>query len=190
MDIFGPVSARLRAGDCTSRVVGRRLLQEQAPALIAASAIAVGRDALGHWLRDAESKASLPKLDGSLWHAYRRSWATSRKNLPVVDFAAAGGWSDVSTLLNCYQQADKETLLEVMSHSRKIRDQAKMGVIEGGNSPQTHPGPFSEKNPCNAKRCRALLNQSGRPDLNRGPPAPKAGAIPGYATPRDECKLP
>ena len=28
---------------------------------------------------------------------------------------------------------------------------------------------------------------SGRPDLNRGPPAPKAGAIPGYATPRDSC---
>jgi hypothetical protein len=45
----------------------------------------------------------------------------------VVDVAAAGGWSDVSTLLNCYQQADKETLLEVMSHSRKIRDQAKTG---------------------------------------------------------------
>lgn len=26
--------------------------------------------------------------------------------------------------------------------------------------------------------------KSGRPDLNRRPPAPKAGAIPGYATPR------
>jgi hypothetical protein len=25
---------------------------------------------------------------------------------------------------------------------------------------------------------------SGRPDLNRGPPAPKAGALPGCATPR------
>jgi hypothetical protein len=36
-------------------------------------------------------------------------------------------YNDVSTLLNCYQQADKETLLEVMSHSRKIRDQVKTG---------------------------------------------------------------
>src|SRR5215469_18131518 len=27
---------------------------------------------------------------------------------------------------------------------------------------------------------------SGRPDLNRGPPAPKAGALPGCATPRHE----
>src|SRR3954467_11450453 len=33
------------------------------------------------------------------------------------------------------------------------------------------------------------LNQSGRPDLNRGPPAPKAGAIPGYATPRRDRNL-
>jgi hypothetical protein len=29
-----------------------------------------------------------------------------------------------------------------------------------------------------------FIVESGRPDLNRGPPAPKAGAIPGYATPR------
>jgi integrase len=91
------------------------------------SSQALGRDSFGHWLRDAETKAGLPKLDGSLWHAYRRSWATSRKKLPVVDVAAAGGWSDVSTLLNCYQQPDKETLLEVMSHSRKISDVAKTG---------------------------------------------------------------
>src|SRR5688572_5499982 len=27
--------------------------------------------------------------------------------------------------------------------------------------------------------------RSGRPDSNRRPPAPKAGAIPGYATPRE-----
>ncbi len=31
-------------------------------------------------------------------------------------------------------------------------------------------------------------SQSGRPDSNRRPPAPKAGAIPGYATPREESK--
>ena len=34
------------------------------------------------------------------------------------------------------------------------------------------------------RRAGAKITQSGRPDLNRGPPAPKAGAIPGYATPR------
>ena len=36
---------------------------------------------------------------------------------------------------------------------------------------------------------RAFYSKSGRPDLNRGPPAPKAGAIPGYATPRGSRKL-
>jgi hypothetical protein len=34
---------------------------------------------LGHWLREAEKHAKLPKLDGSLWDAYRRAWATSRE---------------------------------------------------------------------------------------------------------------
>jgi hypothetical protein len=34
---------------------------------------------------------------------------------------------------------------------------------------------------------RAKIEEwSGRPDLNRGPPAPKAGALPGCATPRHE----
>lgn len=88
----------------------------------------VSRDALGHWLRDAEERAGVPKLDGSLWHAYRRSWATTRKHLPAVDVAAAGGWSGTATLLQCYQQADHDTLLKVMSSPRKITDQAQSGV--------------------------------------------------------------
>jgi hypothetical protein len=44
------------------------------------------------WLTVAEKKAKLPKLDGSLWHAYRRKWAIERKHLPLKDVAAAGGW--------------------------------------------------------------------------------------------------
>ncbi len=87
----------------------------------------VSRHVFGHWLRDAEKKAKLPKLDGSLWHAYRRGWATSRKSLPLVDVAAAGGWSDTSTLLKCYQQADNATLLQVMSHSKTINECAQVG---------------------------------------------------------------
>lgn len=87
----------------------------------------VTRDSFGHWLAAAERKAKLPKLDGSLWHAYRRSWATSRKGLPVVDVAAAGGWSDIGTLMKCYQQADDVTLLEVMSYSKKISGAARAG---------------------------------------------------------------
>ena len=87
----------------------------------------VTRDSFGHWLAAAERKAKLAKLDGSLWHAYRRAWATSRKGLPVVDVAAAGGWSDIGTLMKCYQQADDVTLLEVMSYSKKISGEARAG---------------------------------------------------------------
>jgi integrase len=86
----------------------------------------VTRDTFGHLLAQAEVKAGLSKLDGSLWHAYRRAWATTRKHLSV-DVAVAGGWSDIGTLLKCYQHADNETLLEVMTHSKKITDAASVG---------------------------------------------------------------
>ncbi len=44
------------------------------------------------------------------------------------------------------------------------------------------------KKPANQSICRLLASDeallSGRQDSNLRPPAPKAGAIPGYATPR------
>lgn len=70
----------------------------------------------------AEVKAELPKLDGSLWHAYRRKWAIERKRLPVKDVAAAGGWKDVNTLLEVYQHSDEESVLAVTSVTLKLRD--------------------------------------------------------------------
>ncbi len=85
----------------------------------------LSRDAFADWLGEAEVKAGLLKLDGSLWHAYRRAWATARKGLSVKDVAHAGGWSDTSTLISCYQQADDETLLEVMSNPKKITERAR-----------------------------------------------------------------
>ena len=59
------------------------------------SAVAMDRHLFDKWLSAAERRAGLPKLDGGLWHAYRRKWATERKHLPLNDVAAAGGWSDV-----------------------------------------------------------------------------------------------
>jgi len=88
--------------------------------------VAVSRDKFGDWLEAAENKAGLTKLDGSLWHAYRRAWATSRKGLPAADVAAAGGWRDAATMIRCYQMPDDATLLEVMSHSKKIVERAKV----------------------------------------------------------------
>lgn len=76
------------------------------------------------WLIEAEKLAGVPKHDGSLWHAYRRKWATERKHLPDVDVAAAGGWSDLSSLKTCYQHADQETMLKVVSEPRALREEA------------------------------------------------------------------
>ncbi len=75
----------------------------------------------------AEQKAELPKLDGALWHAYRRGWATSRKHLPPSDVAAVGGWKDIGILLKCYTQAGADTMLAVMESPKKITERAVSG---------------------------------------------------------------
>lgn len=80
----------------------------------------IRRDVFGKWLQQAERRAELVKLDGSLWHAYRRSWATERKDMSPVDVARCGGWKGPRTLLEIYQQPDDETMLAVMEHSRKV----------------------------------------------------------------------
>jgi integrase len=36
-------------------------------------------------MRRAEEETKVPKLDGGLWHCYRRKWATKRRHLPAVD---------------------------------------------------------------------------------------------------------
>ena len=74
------------------------------------------------WLTVAEQKAGLAKLEGGLWHPYRRKWASERKHHPLKDVAEAGGWKDTDTLLTCYQQPDGETLMAVMEEPRKLRD--------------------------------------------------------------------
>lgn len=79
------------------------------------------------WLTVAEQRAGMEELVGVLWHPYRRKWATERKHLPLKDVAAAGGWTDTETLLNCYQQADPTTMLAVMSEKTKVRELAAQG---------------------------------------------------------------
>jgi integrase len=66
------------------------------------------------WLERAYEAAELAHPRGGLWHMFRRKWATERKTYPLKDVAAAGGWSDVHTLLTCYQQPDERTLRAVV----------------------------------------------------------------------------
>lgn len=51
----------------------------------------VDRHLPDRWLRKAERLADLEPLQGTLWHAFRRRWATVRKHLPASDVAEPGG---------------------------------------------------------------------------------------------------
>ncbi len=66
------------------------------------------------WLCRAEKRAGLERLDGGLWHPYRRMWATERKHLPLPDLARAGGWASQQVLQECYLKDDAETTLRVV----------------------------------------------------------------------------
>ena len=83
----------------------------------------VGKERASNWLREAEQLAELPKQSGSLWHAYRRGWATSRKHLPDVDVAAAGGWKSTETLRRCYQQPDEASVRRVVLERVELREE-------------------------------------------------------------------
>ena len=79
-------------------------------------------DVFAKWLRAAEERAGLPKLAGSLWHCYRRKWATERKKHARADVMVAGGWTDPQTLERCYWQSDEESLLAVVNEPRKLTE--------------------------------------------------------------------
>jgi hypothetical protein len=51
----------------------------------------------------------------------------------LKDVAAVGGWKDIQTLVNCYQQADDETMLRVMSHPKKISQRVQ--TFRSGDCP-------------------------------------------------------
>lgn len=82
----------------------------------------MSKDLASDWLLRAEKLAELPKLDGSLWHAYRRGCATSRKHLPIADVADAGGWKTPEVLSEIYQRADAATTLRAVLEPRELRD--------------------------------------------------------------------
>lgn len=74
------------------------------------------------WLRNAETKAKLEPQAGTPWHAYRRLWATARKDLPDVDIAQTGGWASLDALKLAYQRPDDATMLRVVQHGTELRE--------------------------------------------------------------------
>ena len=95
-----------------------------------------------HWvlsksLREAYERAGLETLKGGLWHPWRRKWATERKDMPLRDVAAAGGWKDPTTLIRCYQQPDEETIQRVVLEAPKLRSRP---VRQVSATPTVTPG--------------------------------------------------
>lgn len=74
----------------------------------------ITKDLARAWHARAEKLAGLPPMKGTCWHAYRRRWVTKRKDLPLPDIAAAGGWKDLRTVQENYMQPDDETKLRVV----------------------------------------------------------------------------
>lgn len=75
-----------------------------------------GRHLLDDWLRKAYELAGLTRQPGGMWHPMRRKWATERKGYPIKDVTFAGGWRTERTVLGSYQQADPETVRQVVLH--------------------------------------------------------------------------
>ncbi len=74
------------------------------------------------WLRRAEALAGLEPQEGGVWHPYRRAYAIKRKHLPASDVAQQGGWKNISVVQEVYMQADRETLLRVLTEPMELRD--------------------------------------------------------------------
>lgn len=107
------------------REVGLRAKWPESPYLFPSPrnpARSVSKDLASDWLLAAEALAKLPKMDGSLWHCYRRGWATARKSYPLADVAAAGGWKDQTTLAKVYTQADAATTRRVVLEPVELRE--------------------------------------------------------------------
>ncbi len=72
------------------------------------------RHLLDDWLRRAYRLAQIVPQRRGMWHSIRRKRATERKGYPVKDVAAAGGWKTEEVLVTSYQQADAETIKNVV----------------------------------------------------------------------------
>src|SRR5438876_1745814 len=87
---------------------------------------AVSRQLAADWLKRAYLGTKIERPKGRLWHPFRRKWATERKDYPLRDLAAAGGWEDLPTAL-MYQQPDQETLRQVIDHPRDLKKRSQNG---------------------------------------------------------------
>lgn len=112
------------------------------------------------WLLEAERDAGVPKLIGGVWHPYRRKWAMERKHWPLRDVAAVGGWKSVRSLVECYGQADRETMRAVVNEPRKLLSRDLQPSQRATREPWSPPSGRCRKQgprrtPVSCRRCPA-----------------------------------
>lgn len=81
----------------------------------------ISQNSVNRWLREAENLAEVKPQDGTLWHAYRRMWATARKGHPAHDVARAGGWAGPQTLERVYQAPEEDRVANVVHNPGEVR---------------------------------------------------------------------
>ena len=79
----------------------------------------VSADRLAQRLLRAEQHAELPKLDGGVWHPYRRKFATERQHVPIKALMAVGGWKDMNTMLG-YMTPPDDAIEAVLGTPEKV----------------------------------------------------------------------
>ena len=154
------------------------------------SSRAVRRDVFDAWLEQAEkaeNHAKLETVESGLWHPYRRKWASgsiirSKTLRPRVAGRTSPRCSPGT------RRPMTRPFLAVMSHERKVRG-AQTARFEGVARWETSTDRNADssrdaKTPWQPNVRLTRGSESGRLDLNQRPPAPEAGALPGYATPR------
>jgi integrase len=115
-------------------------------------------------LLQAERDAGLPKLVGGVWHPYRRKWAMERKQWPLRDVATVGGWKSLRSLIECYAQADRDTMRAVVNETRKILSTDLQPSQLATREPWSPPTGRSYKRcsaPANHHRCTTRRTRSG-----------------------------
>jgi integrase len=77
--------------------------------------VPVSRHLVRSWWRELERRAGLTPEPGRGWHAFRRTFATEFKWLPLRDLMALGGWQSPLTLTMCYTAADPVTQRQALA---------------------------------------------------------------------------
>ena len=72
-------------------------------------------------------------MKGRAWRSLRRKFATERKDAPLPDLAAVGGWKDFNTILKCYQRPDEDSMQRVLLERETPPAGLWSGLNRGGN---------------------------------------------------------